>query len=379
MHNVRYFIGSALIAAMLAAQVPSAAAQNTGAVLSFKPHCILPDKTSCTAFEVADAEHLQTPVLRAGDILDIDIVLNASVPADVTSVRSWLKYDPTQLEARSVELMNDVLPQPIPGEQSIDANEGIIRIGGGTDGKLASMEARVARVTFRVISTAAPSSVSFHNYQEDGSGETAVLKDSDDSVMQLLTAAPTQLTVRVSTTQIQSSSSPAPSTTTNQNGVSSFALLQVQNLQLTSRDRNIFIGWQPLSSAGLRGYNVYYGTVSGRYIQRRSLTQENTSLILRDLEPGTVYYMAVRAFDDKNVESTFSHEVSVTVGRPETSTAPLEGSGDIPTTDGNPIENRHGDTVTGETGVGTELTALLLFSALLGTGLAYRRQMRLSR
>jgi Fibronectin type III domain len=263
--------------------------------------------------------------------------------------------------------------------------QGLIKIGGGTDGKLNATEARVARVTFRVINTTVNSNVFFENYKQDGTGETAVLKETDAGPVQLMQVNPTILTVRVSTTQVAPPAVPAQTGNTQPTGTnpanansSSFQLLQVQNLKLTSSNQSIFVGWDPLPSADIDGYNVYYGTVSGKYIQRRSLEEDNSSLILRDLEPNTTYYVAIRAYSKKGDESTFSHEESVRVGKPESSTSPLnQQPGKIssnPPAETNPIETRNGTSITGETGLNTGVVAVILFSAAIGTALAWRRQ-----
>jgi hypothetical protein len=155
--------------------------------------------------------------------------------------------------------------------------------------------------------------------------------------------------------------------------------LLVQNVRVTSKDTNIFLGWQNLTSTDLAGYNVYYGTVSGRYIQRRSVPESSNSLVIRDLEPATQYYLAVRGYNSNNQETVFSHEVTVIVGKPETSSAPLNAidEGDIPPTE-NPIETYNGKNVT-ETGVDSTLALLALASAGIGTFFAWRRQLLLSR
>ena len=146
-------------------------------------------------------------------------------------------------------------------------------------------------------------------------------------------------------------------------------------LRITSRDSSIFLGWQPLKSSELAGYNVYFSTVSGKYIQRRSIAATASSLVLRDLEPGTTYYVAVRAFNTQNVESVFSQEVSVTVGKPETASAPLTGKlvETLPV-QGNPVEKRGGTQINGTTGVSENMLWLLMLSAIIGTAFAARRQ-----
>lgn len=115
-----------------------------------------------------------------------------------------------------------------------------------------------------------------------------------------------------------------------------------------------------------------FAGMSGRYIQRRSAPPTAVSMVIRDLEPEMTYYVAIRAFNQRNEESMFSREVAVTVGNPETATVPFMGGGVAPGE--NVISGGGGTTLTGETGVGTTVAITIFFSALLGTVYAFRRQ-----
>ncbi len=350
----------------------SAAAQTTGPLLSLAPHCILPERSACPKFSIRDAKTLQTDSLKAGDILDIDIVVVSDTPQDITTVRSWLDYDPALLEARSVELLSP-LSIPLPGEQSIDSPNGVIKIGGSTKEGLPSGDTAVARVTFRILSSATPGSIRFHNYAPGGSGETSISRSVGTVTTPLLAIAPPSLTIAVAGTGEHAAavSSSAAGAVTAQ---SSFTLLQTQNLRVTTKDNDLFLGWDPLMSSQLAGYNVYYGNTSGRYLQRRSIGKSSTSLVLRDLDVGKQYFIAIRGFDASNQESAFSQEVGIVVGRPETSTAPLDTT---PFTQappqGNPVQ-AHGGTAVTESGVGSDIALICLVSACIGTAFAWRRQ-----
>jgi len=70
--------------------------------------------------------------------------------------------------------------------------------------------------------------------------------------------------------------------------------------------------WDPVTSANLSGYRVYYGTTSGAYIQVRGagLNVGNAlTYTITGLTSGTRYYFAVTAIDTSNNESAFSSEV----------------------------------------------------------------------
>lgn len=161
---------------------------------------------------------------------------------------------------------------------------------------------------------------------------------------------------------------------------SAFSLLQVQSVRVTTEGGAIYLAWEALNSSQLKGYNVYYGTTTGRYIQRKTVEGSVQSLAIRSLPLGTTYYFAVRAVSQSDAESAFSQEVAVTVGDPKTSTAPL-APGAIPSDLGpgrNPVEGNvtgTASTVPGETGIPSVAAIATLLSAIIGTGFAYRRQM----
>lgn len=407
----------------LSSGIPAYAEEANEIRLVLEPHCAQENRSECPVFDVLDPEHLSTGTLKAGDILDIDVVLLGASGEAVTTIRSWLSYDSESLDVRSVTL-SPVFTEPIPGEQSADATQSVVKIGGNT-GDIRSDRTAIARVTFQVKTTGKNSIVSFSNYRDDGMGQTAVRGEStlndkkgglkpppclDElicrrDIVSLLHLEPSALAVIIEPLREAAVSDPIVATTVsaaepesivvpvlgNQdapqpetaiepaNNQSSFSLLQVQNLRVTSRDSSIFLGWQPLQSSALRGYNVYYGTVSGRYIQRRTIPSTASSLVLRDLEPGTTYFIAVRGFNAENEETAFSQEVSVTVGDPESSTAPLIA--ELMETQPEPeniVDSLGGTEINGNTGVSTTIFILALLCALIGTGFAAHRQCMLA-
>lgn len=157
-----------------------------------------------------------------------------------------------------------------------------------------------------------------------------------------------------------------------------FSLLQVRNVRTSTEGSSILLAWDKLNSSSLNAYNIYYGTTTGRYIQRKTVDKELNSLILRALPVGTTYYIAVRAANAKDEESAFSQEVAVEVGNPDSSTSPLienqvvvapgMPSELIPEVNGQPV-------VPGETGTSSTLAILFLLCAGIGTLLASRRQL----
>lgn len=156
----------------------------------------------------------------------------------------------------------------------------------------------------------------------------------------------------------------------------SFGLLQVQNLRVATEGSSAFLAWDPLQSSRLKGYNLYYGTISGQYLQRKTVSANTSSLTLRALSVGTTYYFSVRAISQQDEESAFSQEVAITIGDPNSSTSPLVASvfdQDIAP----PPPINHADdiiTVPGETGIPSAILLLLVLSSVIGTFLASKRQ-----
>ena len=61
--------------------------------------------------------------------------------------------------------------------------------------------------------------------------------------------------------------------------------------------------------ATLSGYNIYYGTSTGRYTTKVN-AGSGTSYLVTALTEGTTYYFAVTAYDANGFESDHSTEVS---------------------------------------------------------------------
>jgi len=170
-----------------------------------------------------------------------------------------------------------------------------------------------------------------------------------------------------------STATPPPQNTFSEQ--TAFSLLQVRNLRATTDESAVYLGWDSLQSSQLKAYNIYYGTTSGQYIQRKTVEGSMQSLVLRPLPNGTQYYFAIRAVNTADEESAFSQEIGVVVGNPSTSTAPLAlGSSGLSQYEGNLFANR--GSVPGETGVPTVLALFFLTSAIIGTIFAAKRQSR---
>lgn len=179
-----------------------------------------------------------------------------------------------------------------------------------------------------------------------------------------------------------------------------FAQLQVRNLRVGTEGTNAYLSWDTLSASQLIAYNVYYGTVSGQYIQRRTLDKTTDNTTIRNLPQNLTYYFAVRGVSSTGAETDYSQEVAVTIGNPATSTNPLGAGSSSLSFAGVPTPNSpYQSNVTAEnkpafahpgvihqpayakprnvteTGVSSTLALLAIASAAIGTFFAFRRQL----
>jgi hypothetical protein len=75
---------------------------------------------------------------------------------------------------------------------------------------------------------------------------------------------------------------------------------------------NLRFGWNTSSDPNVAGYNLSYGTTSGRYSNTVN-AGKTTSATVGSLTPGATYYFVVTAYDSIGLQSLPSNEVSLTV------------------------------------------------------------------
>jgi hypothetical protein len=378
--------------------VPAYGAGN--AKFELRPHCENADQTKCPSFEVRDPENLQTPVYKPGGTIDIDLIIRNVDKKAVQRVRAWIAYDSTVLEGTEVA-MNAKFPVPTPGENTFVPQEGYMKLSGTAQAPASDAVIVVARIRLKVLQPiyeATP--LSFYDLTGTATSKTGIFEKTGAQENNILVSNPGYVLVRFETSSASSAAAVASSQATSAAqssaatsaiapvssaaasiavssampasapGSSIFTMLQVQNLRVTTEGSSVFLAWNTLPSSDLIGYNLYYGTTSGRYIQRRSLDASATNTTLRALPTGTTYYFAIRGVNNSGQETEFSQEVGISVGNPATSTSPLTGnvfSEPTPDTNG---------TVSGETGISSMLLLFLGVSAVCGTAFAFRRQWR---
>jgi hypothetical protein len=333
-------------------------AAQTDAKIRLRPHCEEGSQTPCREFPLYDSEHAITTGLTAGSFLDLDIVVTNPGRQRLQSIQSWLEYDSAVLRGKEVRIA-DTFPLVAPGEQTFEDSDGLVKLGASNvSGGAREEEILFARVTFEVIARGEDLShaVKFHEFSLLGQeGKTKVLLVEDGKTVNVLRTRPLDLLLYFGegappTTVPQPGTLPLPGTTippgnqppANQPPIvipppggtvppivtdPDFARLQVQGLQVTTDSgnagNNVYLRWQELLDPRISGYNLYYGTVSGQYIQRRTVSAQTTGITARGLPAGKRYFFAVTAFNTSEQESDFSYEVAVVVSDPGSSTAPF--------------------------------------------------------
>ena len=398
--------------------MPSRSAAATNDVtLRLRPHCEAVNQQDCASYAVKDPLTIQTPEITKGSLLDMDLVIDNPTGQPITRVRGWMSYDSVLLEGKKIE-PSAAFPVITPGEADFAALQGFVKIGLQTEAGKTISDTVIPVARIQMLATEVPQGgktvIAFYDVQTSTDGHTAVIVEEAGQEKNVLAellgsllvnmkqdqapaasasaspiaaaasdaSASSQASVEGTASSIASVSS-LPSAATSGTGSAlpapertSFTLLQVQNLRLTTEGSTVYLAWDALTSSELQGYNVYYGAEMGRYLQRRTLSKEATTLTVRALPLDTTYYFAVRAINTNQEESSFSKEVAVKVGDPRTSTAPLVLGQDTGPRGQNPLDKPTGKipVVPGKTGVPSVLILLLVASAVIGTLLAFRRQ-----
>jgi hypothetical protein len=360
----------------------------------------------CPEYEVRDPSSRQTGLLKVGDTLDMDLIMHNPSARPLKRFRAWIGYDSDVLEGKTIEL-SGAFPVATPGESDFSVADNYIKLSGTSEQAVTGTKIVLARVILTVKEAPSiGSALSFYDatgkedahtgaFIEEGTttenvapvtqGSLAIRfqpSSAASSVSSVASSAPAVVSSAPvsSAAAISSQTSVAPISSVPASSSASsvppppavFSKLQVQGLRVTTEGSSVFLAWNPLPSADLTGYNLYYGTISGKYLQRRSVDKEGQTLTIRALPVGQTYYFAVRAVNGAGEESDYSQEVAVTVGNAATSTSPLSGA----LIDGGPNGNAPGTggNVAGESGPASWFLLFAAVSAVTGTLLAFRRQ-----
>ncbi|OGJ53876.1 hypothetical protein A3D11_04165 [Candidatus Peribacteria bacterium RIFCSPHIGHO2_02_FULL_49_16] len=352
--------------------------QETAPFLLLRPHCEEGEEL-CPDFAIRDPQTRETDTLSMGDILDIDLVIKNPAGTSFQRVRAWIAYNPEVLEGIRIDLSPE-FSLPTPGENNFFSEEGYIKIGASADQELRKNTVIVARMQFRVKGTSAKNTLlTFFDSQHGAQSHTGIFSGMAETENTILDTDPGHLFVHV-TGEDPSITQPMEKqedvimekTSVPKEPLESvFSSLQVQNLRVTTEGSAVFLAWDPLPAAELIGYNLYYGTVSGQYTQKRSNDTASTSTTIRGLPTGELYYFAIRGAKNTVEETAYSQEVAVQVGSPASATSPLTGQ--LPQGETAQVV-RKTPGISGDTGLPSGVLLLITASAITGMAFAFRRQ-----
>lgn len=77
--------------------------------------------------------------------------------------------------------------------------------------------------------------------------------------------------------------------------------------------QSVTLGWQPSPTPYLRGYHLYYGTVSQNYTGEITVAASATNATIWGLVGGQTYYFAATSFTNSQTESALSSELAYTL------------------------------------------------------------------
>lgn len=298
------------------------------------------------AFAQSDAVlELKPSVLSAntGDEFTVDVLLKNPSAEAVISVRSWLEYDSKALEAVNIDTSDSDFTLSAPGEDTVSASEGRVKIGrSNISGGVSATEATVAHVTFKVVSAySIKTKIGFYDYQVSELGHTSVNIIDSGFPLNILSEAPKEIELTLNpggsqtpqnggqgNTSGTAQENPAVNTTpittvpSGSNNLNS-SLQSPANLKVNTGSGYADLVWESNYDSQRIGFNIYYGKTSGQYSRRRTIGNLSGYRI-EGLNNNEAYYFAVTAYDTQNQESDYSNEVAVIINQPLSSTHPFQ-------------------------------------------------------
>ncbi len=292
-----------------------------------------------TYAQSGDAELTLKPSVtesKKGDEFTVDIVLKNPTQQNVISVRSWLTYNKSQLEAVNIDSSASSFTLSAPGEDQVTHSEGRIKIGrSNITGGVKDTETTVAIVRFKVLEAyESTSTIDFYDYQVSELGHTSVNIIDAGFPANILSKSPDSIQIKLNT-GVGSAPAPTPTPTPQPQptptptppdigGGFALDLARPVNLKVNTGPGYVDLVWQADIDAARVGFNIYYGKQSNIYTRRRSIGNVG-SYRIDGLMNNEAYYLAVTAFDQYNRESDYSNEVGIIVNQPLSSTSPFEG------------------------------------------------------
>ena len=109
---------------------------------------------------------------KVGKEVKVSISLENPNLKPITSVQSWLSYDPALLKGVKVEAKGSAFEMTAPYDNNFDTEAGLVRIGRASPRPITEKTIAVAEVTFEPLGEGA-AAVDAYDYQDDLGGHTS--------------------------------------------------------------------------------------------------------------------------------------------------------------------------------------------------------------
>ncbi len=131
----------------------------------------------------------------------------------------------------------------------------------------------MANITFKVITkNLGTALLKFHDYQIGESGHTSVRVMEDNFPVNVLANEPKYFVVPVNQSgnfTDENNTNQSDTGSQDQPNVTPLTLTRPTGFKATTGNGYVFLIWDKSEDSSLKGYNLYYSTTSGRYLQRR--------------------------------------------------------------------------------------------------------------
>lgn len=109
---------------------------------------------------------------RQGDKLKVTVTLENPNLRPVTSVQSWLSFDPSKLQGGSIETRNSAFSLMAPYSNTFDNENGLVMLGRANPQPVEEKSTLVAVLSFDIVKGGV-TTLDAYDYQDDLSGHTS--------------------------------------------------------------------------------------------------------------------------------------------------------------------------------------------------------------
>lgn len=138
-----------------------------------------------TAIAVKKEVGLVLEATKEGEVLTVDIMLDNSVQKPITSVQTWLSFDPTRLQGKDIDVSDSSFELVAPYENGFDNEQGLVMLGRASATKQFKKSLNVATVTFDIVGEGTLM-IDTYDYRDDLTGHTSANSLIDDKPYNIL-------------------------------------------------------------------------------------------------------------------------------------------------------------------------------------------------